>query len=176
MKKVLIAVSLVIAVLVGAMLVAPAMQVSADGGSEAECFNFTFVKVCVWPLGSDEVETKIIETEEETEIVETEVVVIEEETKLDMTDTYRGFRINFTERSIGRVIVKETLVDGPAIHQDRDGNVTVVRKGASETFESGIIWLYKVGDANSVEDEILFLDNQVKWFNDPSPLWIEPAN
>lgn len=109
----------------------------------------------------------------------TDTVTIEEGTvitdTLDMTDTYRGYRLDFPERSIGRVIVEETLVEGPALHQDRDGNVTVVMKNASATFSSGIIWLYKVGDANSVEDEIIFLDNQVKFFNDPSPLWIEPT-
>ena len=123
-------------------------------------------------------ETATVTTDDEATPEATKTVVpdTEEVTPapvLDGTDTYRGFRLDFIERSIGRVIVEETLIEGPALHQDRDGNVTVIRKNASATFISGIVWLYKVGDANSIEDEIIFLENQIKFFNDPNPIWIE---
>ncbi|PKN02994.1 hypothetical protein CVU76_03135 [Candidatus Dojkabacteria bacterium HGW-Dojkabacteria-1] len=59
-------------ILVGSVFAAPTIA-KADGGSQPECFSFSFVKVCVWPLGveTEEVETEIV-VEEDAEEVETE--------------------------------------------------------------------------------------------------------
>lgn len=147
------------------------------GVSVAGCVEQGAVVTDTVEIEEGEVITDTVEIEEG--VVVTDTVEIEEGVVLtdtvDLTDTYRGFRLDFPERSIGRVLIEETVVEGPAIHQDRDGNVTVIMKNASATFSSGIVWLYKVGDANSLEDELVFLNNQIKFFNDPSPLWIEPT-
>ncbi len=167
MNKILVVVLVIIALFAGAMFGKPATKAFADGGD-------TQVENCLlFPLGQKlclfDAETIAVEDANQAEETDTGEV---EETQAEI-DTYRGYRIDFPERSIGRVIVEETLIEGPALHQDRDGNVTVIRKNASATFTSGIVWLYKVGDSNSVEDEIIFLENQIKFFNDPNPLWIE---
>lgn len=72
-------------ILVGSVFAASTIA-KADGGSQPECFSFSFVKVCVWPLGveTEEVETEIV-VEEDAEEVETEIMV-EEETELVETD------------------------------------------------------------------------------------------
>ncbi|MDX9739188.1 MAG: hypothetical protein RBT33_02400 [Candidatus Dojkabacteria bacterium] len=155
----------VIVILLGSLLLSACTFTLSMDGKEVGSLDPCKVTGVTSDLCAEEAEdTKVDTTVPEEKVSSSEVTG---------TDTYRGYRMDFPERSVGRILIEKTLVEGPALHQDRDGNVTIVMKNASATFSSGVIWLYKVGDANSLEDEKIFLDNQIKFFNDPSPLWIE---